>query len=215
MAESPSPGPAPDPDPDPASGLRDALARILAEYPRARHEAFPGHPLARFVKRDARTAVSDALDDPPPTLVARASAGRSRWANVPWIAVFDTTVTRSATRGFYVVYLFSADMRRLYLSLVTGTEAIRKRHGDEASDVLRDRAWLLARRAEAVGHPLPRGVIDLASDKPLPRDYERAHAAGYAYEADALPTPATLRADLNLAVRAYAALVTASGLMPV
>lgn len=194
--------------------LRDALARILADYPAARDEPFKDHPLAGFIRRDARRAVHGALPAPGPTIAVRASVGRSKWVTVPWIAVFDTAVTRSATRGFYVVYLFSADMRRAYLSLVTGTAAIRKAYGDEASDVLRDRAWLLARRAEDLGHSLPRAPIDLASDAQLPRDYERAHAGGFAYEADALPDEAAMRADLARAADAYAALVRASGWMP-
>lgn len=194
--------------------LRSALLRILRDYPDARYEPFKGHPLASFVRTDARQATFNALDAPAPTIVTRASPGRSAWATVPWIAVFDTTVTRSATRGFYVVYLFSADMRRLYLSLIVGTVSIRQRHGDGATDVLRDRAWLLAQRAEELGYPLPRAPIDLASDAGLPRDYEAAHAAGYAYEADALPAADALTADLNRVAGAYAALVEASGLMP-
>ena len=201
-------------EPPAAPRLRDALGRILRDYPGARDERFAGHPLARFLKHDARQAVAGALGAAPPTVVVRASAGRSAWANVPWIAVLDTAVTRSAARGFYVVYLFSADMARLYLSLVVGTEAIRKRYRDEADEVLDDRAWLLGRRAAEIGHPLPRGRIDLASDKPLPRDYERAHAGGFAYDAPALPPEAALRSDLDRAAKAYAALVEASGLMP-
>ena len=42
------------------------------------------------------------------------------WAEIPWVAVFDPVVTTSAMRGHYVVYLFSADMQRLYLSLNQG-----------------------------------------------------------------------------------------------
>src|SRR5262249_52580282 len=39
-------------------------------------------------------------------LFVEGSAGAGNWAAVPWISVFDPAITTSATRGYYVVYLF-------------------------------------------------------------------------------------------------------------
>ena len=197
-----------------APTLRQALSRIAAEYPLARHERFQGHPLPRFIRTEARQAVFNALNIPSPTTVTRASAGRSAFANVPWIGVFDTVVTRSAQRGYYVVYLFAADGSRVHLSLVVGTASVRRAKGDAARDTLRDAAWQLYAKAKEAGHALPRAPIDLASDAELPGDYEAAHACGFAYDGTRLPPNETLTSDLNRAYRAYAALVEASGLMP-
>lgn len=43
---------------------------------------------------------------------------------MPWIAVFDPAITTSATRGYYVVYLFHAEQPLVHLSLNQGTVAV-------------------------------------------------------------------------------------------
>lgn len=194
-------------------GLRGALERVGREYPSARHERFKGHPTVGFLRIDACDAVRAALPEGAPLRV-RASAGPSVWATVPWLAVFDEAVTLSAARGFYVVYLWSADGARATCSLIVGTAGVRKAYGDGARDVLRDRAWWLRNKAGEVGHPLPHAPIDLASDKQLPRDYEAGHAAGFTYELGALPEEAALVADLRRTVSACLAVAAASGPVP-
>src|SRR5690606_13649385 len=38
----------------------------------------------------------------------------------PWIAIYDKRITTTAQEGVYIVYLFSADMERVYLTLNQG-----------------------------------------------------------------------------------------------
>src|SRR5215510_1600417 len=98
--------------------LKNALFRIAREFPTARQERTPkGHPLAQYIRGDAADDVRDALGDLSRGLATKGSAGAGNWADVPWLAVFDPLVTTSATRGYYVVYLFSADGREVHLSL--------------------------------------------------------------------------------------------------
>jgi len=37
-------------------------------------------------------------------LIVHGSPGQGSWAAVPWISVFDPTVTTSATRGYWFIY---------------------------------------------------------------------------------------------------------------
>ncbi len=39
---------------------------------------------------------------------------------MPWLAIMNKSVTTSTKRGYYVVYLFSEDMERLYLTFAQG-----------------------------------------------------------------------------------------------
>jgi hypothetical protein len=50
------------------------------------------------------------------------STGQGNITPAPWIATFDTRVTESAERGYYVVYLFSIDLKYLFLELGFGTK---------------------------------------------------------------------------------------------
>lgn len=52
--------------------------------------------------------------------ISRGSAGQGVWAAVPWIGLFDKDIVQSAKKGFYIVYLFSADLTEAYLSLNQG-----------------------------------------------------------------------------------------------
>ena len=194
--------------------LGEALSAIGRGYPLARTEPFTGHPMLSLVRREAPAAIRAALTGFERKTYVRGSAGPSRWATIPWVAVFDGHVTRSAQRGFYVVYLWSADGARVFLSLIVGTQAIRKAHGDEARDVLRDRAWWLRNKAAELGHALPYAPIDLRSEKELAGDYEAGHAAGWAYEVGAMPDDAALTAQLREACAALFAVADELGLTP-
>jgi len=88
--------------------LRETLQTILTDYPKAKAEPLESHPLAQFIRHDAEDAVQDALGELGTGLLVEGSAGQGNSAAVPWISVFDPAITTSATRGYYVVYLFHA-----------------------------------------------------------------------------------------------------------
>lgn len=103
--------------------LGHALRRIAEEYPLARLDPLANHPLGWVIRRGAPDEVRRLLG-PQAGFLVKGSAGRgSRWAAVPWIAVFDPAVTTSATRGYYLVYLFPTDREAVHLSLAQGTVA--------------------------------------------------------------------------------------------
>lgn len=55
------------------------------------------------------------------TLTAIGSVGVGRIAACPWLAIMDNRVTSSAQKGVYLVFLFSEDLKTIYLSLGQGT----------------------------------------------------------------------------------------------
>lgn len=50
------------------------------------------------------------------------------WTETPWISVFDRDITETATKGFYIVYLFRKDMNGVYLSLNQGTTHLQHKY---------------------------------------------------------------------------------------
>jgi len=53
-------------------------------------------------------------------LLYKGSTGKGQKNLAPWIATFHSDVTVSAKRGFYLVYLYSGDLKNLYLSVALG-----------------------------------------------------------------------------------------------
>jgi 5-methylcytosine-specific restriction enzyme A len=186
--------------------LRDALVRVLSEYGPSKAAAFGGHPLASFIRHEGAHELEQALGAESEGLLANGSAGAGNWAEVPWLAVFDPLVTDSATRGYYVVYLFHASGNVVHLSLNQGTTAVRQEFAANARRVLGDRAAFMRKRLQDFSARLPAHEIDLGSSGRLAGDYEAGHALGVTYIAASLPTELELRNDLQAAVRAYRAL---------
>jgi 5-methylcytosine-specific restriction protein A len=94
------------------------------------------------------------------------------------VQVFDPAITTSATRGYYIVYLFHAEQPVVQLSLNQGTTAVREEFTNKARAVLADRAELMPKRVSEFAQSLPVITIELGSDARLPGDYVAGHALG-------------------------------------
>jgi len=194
--------------------LQQMLRRILTEYPDAIKTPLEGNPLARFLRGTAEDTVIDGRGDQATGLVVQGSPGQGNWAAVPWIAIFDPAVSTSATRGYYAVYLFHATEPTAYLSINQGTTATRQEFGPKTRDILRDRAQFIRKRLPDFQSLAPITEIETGSDARLPGDYVAGHSMGFRYELASLPTEETLRAELQLVVKAYRALTFRGGLDP-
>lgn len=192
--------------------LAYALSRIIDEYPLAKGETFSGHMLGAVIRDAARREVADALGPGNEDLLVRGSAGQGIWAEVPWISVFDPLVTRTATQGYYVVYLFHAREQIVHLSLNQGTTEVLREFKGSANQVLAERAIFVRRRLADFAPHLPVHIIDLGSDRPLPSGYAAGHAMGVTYRFGAMPDEDVLRQDLQTIVAAYRALTFRGGL---
>jgi hypothetical protein len=62
--------------------------------------------------------VAEAL--PPIGFTVRVSGSGQTLPKVPWIAVLDSDVTKTAKAGLYLVYLFDVRTEQVYLSMNQG-----------------------------------------------------------------------------------------------
>jgi 5-methylcytosine-specific restriction protein A len=192
--------------------MRDAFDHIARGYLDARSMPLKDNSLAHFIRNDAAAAVARALGPAFSGFKITGSPGQGNWAEVPWIAVFDTVVTESATRGYYIVYLFSSDMTRLSLSLNQGTTSVRAELGAETRNELMRRAAIIRSRIpEAIEH-FTSAPIELSATGQLSKDYEAGHAFGITYQLDALPSGSSLEEDLRNMTRLYLMLTSRGGI---
>lgn len=110
--------------------LRRGLLKVLDEYPRAKEEAFAQHQLANYIRHELAEGIQGIIDleYEDNTKSVTGSSGVANWAKVPWIAVLDDEETDSVQRGVFVVYLFSRDMNRLYLTLMQGVTKYKEKY---------------------------------------------------------------------------------------
>src|SRR5262245_63945080 len=100
--------------------IRDMLGYIGENYGAAKAQSFASHPVAAFIRGTAMKEIAGALGENGVGLLVVGSAGAGNWAEVPWLSVFDPAVTDSATRGYYIVYLFHSSAPLVHLSLNQG-----------------------------------------------------------------------------------------------
>ncbi|MEO4001173.1 DUF3578 domain-containing protein [Mesorhizobium sp. CAU 1732] len=193
--------------------MRTELLRIAADFTTEAAKNIVDNTLAAFVRHEAPSAVKAVVDSLFGSgFKVVGSPGQGNWARIPWIAVFNPAITTTATRGYYAVYLFSADMARLYLSLNQGTTAIEQEFKSRYLPELERRAQLGNARLGKLSVGMSNAAIELAGSGTLPDGYEAGHVCGYSYDLANLPSEAVLARHLKEILSSYLKLDTLGGL---
>ena len=153
-------------------------------------------------------------------LLFRGSTGQGNITAAPWIATFDKRITDVATSGYYVVYLFSIDLKRLYLEFGFGTTQFKNhfKKKTERYKKIRTAAKELQERHEKKLLPIfkqalhgytSREPIDLAatSRDDLHEAYEQSSIYSVEYLISSLPAENQLVNDYNAFLNLYREIV--------
>lgn len=185
--------------------IRETLEAIASRYESAKKDDLKDHPLAKMIKSDLPKALKTSLVFPN-NLIFKGSAGIGQWAKVPWCAIFDPLITKSAETGYYVVYLFDTKKDKIYLSLNQGTDSVKKQFSRNAYEILKSRANLYRSLLVEVKNSLPLKKINNFKGQKA-TGYAAGHILGFEYDANNLPDEHQLIADLKLALKAYSILI--------
>lgn len=98
------------------------LSKIIAEaaiqYPESKNGSFSGAKIGQVIRNEIPEAIRNKLS--LTDYVVKGSIGNGQFASIPWIAIMDSDITTSTTQGIYIVFLFSSDGKRIYLTLNQG-----------------------------------------------------------------------------------------------
>ena len=106
--------------------LHDLFYKFMSEYETELSTARKNEDYKRPFGKIVREDIVEKLREPIQTDIykVKGSVGAGRWADVPWIAVFDKRITTSAQKGVYIVYLLNKDTKELFLTLNQGATDI-------------------------------------------------------------------------------------------
>jgi MoxR-like ATPase len=119
---------------------------------------------------------------------------------VPWVRLYDPSLSPSATNGWYVVYLFAADGASVFLSLNQGTTDWKN------GDAVAKDAGIITKRREAArlvlnaaSHDLKGLLSEIRLHDPgsLGTGYELGNVYALEYESNSIPVTEVLLADLK------------------
>lgn len=179
--------------------LEDILNNYLIEKDKKFSDNWIAGVLRSNIPRDLKTVASLGNE-----YLVQGSAGQGNWAEIPWICIFDRTITTTAQEGYYVVYLFDAYMEGVYLSLNQGWT----QYQDEFS--IDEARKNIKRNAEALQHLLRTALgdfsfspINLHARNVLGKGYELGHICGKYYLRKEIPDDITLANDLRNLLSVY------------
>jgi 5-methylcytosine-specific restriction enzyme B len=105
--------------------LRALFLQVMKAYLQEKREKFSKEqPVFQLVMKAIPQAIEKLPFITKDCYVIKGSVGQGVWTDVPWVAIMNKEVTTSTQRGYYIVYLFSDDMSKLYL---TFAQALPKR----------------------------------------------------------------------------------------
>ena len=181
--------------------LRALFRRVMENYLQAKTEPFKGHPIGKLMRQELPAELKKLPFLKKDNYKIKGAVGQGNWANVPWIAIMDTRVTDTTRQGEYVVYLFSDDMRFLYLTLNQGVtvplEQERRQGYEYLKQKVREMRDLL---------PLENIMKDdriYLTDSGIGRDYQVSTVGYIRYDRENMPDDETLISDLENMIENY------------
>ena len=131
-------------------------------------------------------------------LIVKGSAGQGGWTSCPWIAVYNKEITTTIQEGVYIVYLFSEDMKRVYLTLNQGCTNLKKKLGTRKA--IEEMTITREKVRSKVEHK------DFNIDNNLSvgnKDYEVGSIFYKLYTKDNMPQEQQILTDLNSVIAIY------------
>lgn len=184
-----------------------ALTLFVEEYNSVRNQPFSGHAIGEFIRKEFPNLLYSHVSNDRYKI--KGSVGQGNWVRVPWVAILDTLVTKSAQDGFYIVYLLKEDGSGVYISLNQGVTTIRERYRADAKTALRARAENYIAQIGAVPSGFTEGPIEISSkrDSSLGSLYEFGAIFSKFYPRESIPNDADLVTDLGALISIYLRLV--------
>lgn len=184
--------------------MREWITKFMTECPDAKMQPFANNSFGVYVRNDIPEAIyTTGLVDKAKYLIT-ASVGAGNWALIPWVCIFDRSITTSATKGVYIVYLLSKDSKRLYLTFNQGCTEISSTHSKrETIRIMREKATEIVGYTDAHGFSVGDN-IDLGDNlTSLGQYYERGTIYYKMYDVNAIPDEDVLCRDLDDMMRIY------------
>lgn len=190
--------------------LREMFKQVKDDYPGyyRKGKTDSNSSTYKLVERDIPKAL-ESMTGIGPSYNIQGSTGKGNTSPAPWVAILDSRITVTAQDGYYVVYLFSIELKRVFACLAFGITTFKEKFG--GGKVQREK---LREAAEDVGESIgitgnfKTGSIDLGagadlSKNMLHRGYEESVIVSVEYDLSNLPDDETIGSDLGQLLEWY------------
>ncbi|EMT38852.1 GTPase subunit of restriction endonuclease [Thermoanaerobacter thermohydrosulfuricus WC1] len=186
--------------------LKTLFKEVMDNYIKARtSQPFKGNRIGDILRKEIPQEIQkfDFIGD---EYFIKGSNGQGNWAEIPWVAIMDKNITQTTMEGVYIVYLFSSDMKRLYLTLNQGYTKLKDKYSKlVAIKKMLSLALKIRSKMEAKGWNTDNN-LSIGNEF-----YEKGTIFYKKYENDDLPDDETLKNDLHDLINIYKNVSVLSG----
>lgn len=182
--------------------LRDYIQRIFNNYQRVKSGNFIDSPMVKLITEDFPEDLKKIKLDSN-DYIFKGNAGKGNWTECPYIAILDSKVTTGVGSGYYVIFIFSKDTKRLYLSL---NQEILKSNSLTPQEYLKELSLKASEFRKKIGDiPDKFNLEKLSLGNPtFYSRYEIGNICAKEYTIENLPSDEELEADLKEILKIYA-----------
>ena len=189
------------------NNFEDSLVKKFIEainsYGTVNRENFAGNETVKIITKVIPGLITKYLDIDVQKFLVKGSGGNGQPAEVPWISIFMRDITKTATKGLYLVFLIKADFSGMYLSLNQGFTYFKDKYGAKDGKIKIKNA---ASEMRKVLNTIPKGSlkdIDLECTNDLGKGYSAGNIAAKFYSIDNMPTDNELINDIRDYITSY------------
>lgn len=174
------------------------MAEAAMQYPESKNGPFAGSHIGQVIRNEIPEALRNKLS--LTDYVVKGSIGNGQFASIPWIAIMDRDITTSTTEGIYIVFLFSSDGKRIYLTLNQGVTYFKKMKYDNLKiSNISNNIFDIFQSNQA-----SKMKIDLNSSTALGKGYEATTISAFEYDTSNMPSEEELLSDIKALLEDYA-----------
>ncbi len=184
--------------------LTQSVNCFLEQYIPAKKQQFAGNQVASFIRdRIPSLIYSTNIVDRHKFLI-KGGVGQGQWATVPWLCIFNQSITTTVTKGIYIVYLLSSDGNSLYLTFNQGCTDIKNNHTKrETINIMRERANEIINKIDSRGFLSDTNIFLGNGLTELAELYQKGTIFYKEYKKNNIPSEEELREDLSKMIEIY------------
>lgn len=171
-----------------------AEEKVIKEFNRGKaakdkmHRSDDNSQVIQIIKKDICDDLRNIINKPNKYTI-EGSVGQGNIADIPWVCIYDNMITKGAANGYYIVYLFRPELKKVYLSLVFGwTQFLKGKTVPKkiAISDIKEKVYAAQKLIDNV-NPFSTRPISLSSKSGLAAGYEAGTICNIEYKLDSLP----------------------------
>ena len=177
--------------------------KVLDSYHTVTDDNFAGNIIMSLLREEIPNNIKDSNILDLEKFMLKGSGGQSKPALIPWVAIFNSSITKKAARGLYLVFLLKADMSGMYLSLNQGFTYFKEKYGDKDGKIKLRR---VSQEIRNILNTLPKDSIkdiELCSKGRLGKGYEAGNIGAKYYSINNMPDDTDLIKDIKEYIIVY------------